>query len=62
MTGPELIHISAAHVARVGLTAIERNQPLAIPGFLMKLSMLIVRFTPMSILRLASRVTAKRDR
>jgi uncharacterized protein len=62
MTGPESIHISAAHVARVGLTAIERNQPLAIPGFLMKLSMLIVRLTPMSILRLASRVTAKRDR
>lgn len=62
MAGPELVHISAEIVARVGLAAIQRNQALAIPGFLMKLGMLIVRLTPMSILRLASRATAKRDR
>jgi short-subunit dehydrogenase len=62
MSGPELIHVSAAHVARAGLAAVERNQAIAIPGFLMKLSMLIVRLTPLAILRLVSRITAKRDR
>jgi short-subunit dehydrogenase len=62
MAGPELVHVSAEIVARIGLSAVQRDQPLAIPGFLMKLVMLIVRLTPMSILRLVSRVTAKRDR
>jgi uncharacterized protein len=62
MSGPELIHVSAAHVARAGLAAVERNQAIAIPGFLMKLSMLIIRLTPLAILRLVSRITAKRDR
>jgi short-subunit dehydrogenase len=62
MSGPELVHVSAETVARIGLTAVQRNQPLAIPGFFMKLAMLVVRLTPMSILRLVSRVTAKRDR
>ena len=49
-------------VARDGLAAVEADRPLAIPGFFMKLGMFFVRLTPMSILRLASRVTAKRDR
>jgi short-subunit dehydrogenase len=62
MSAPEFVHISAAAVARAGLTAVQRNQPLVIPGFLMKLGMFFVRLTPMSILRVASRVTAKRDR
>ena len=62
MAAPEFAHISAAAVARAGLMAVQGNQPLVIPGFLMKLGMLFVRLTPMSILRLASRVTAKRDR
>jgi len=38
------------------------DRPLAIPGFFMKLAMFFVRLTPMPVLRLASRVTAKRDR
>ena len=38
MAGPELAHISAAAVARAGLMG-ARNQPLVIPGFLMKLGM-----------------------
>lgn len=62
MAAPGLVHISAEAVARIGLIAVQRNQPLAIPGFIMKLGMFCVRLTPMSILRLASRVTAKRDR
>ncbi len=62
MSAPEFVHVTAEEVARDGLAAIERDQPLVIPGFLMKLAMLFVRLTPLSILRLASRVTAKRDR
>lgn len=62
MAAPGFVHISAEEVARIGLIAVQRNQPLAIPGFLMKLGMFFVRLTPMSILRLASRMTAKRDR
>jgi uncharacterized protein len=62
MAAPELAHVSAEDIARDGLAAVQRNQPLAIPGLFMKLAMLIVRLTPMSILRLVSRVTAKRAR
>lgn len=62
MAAPEFSHVSAAAVARDGLEAVEADKPLAIPGFIMKLTMFFVRLTPMSILRLASRVTAKRDR
>jgi short-subunit dehydrogenase len=62
MAAPELVHVSAEAVVREALAALQKNQPLVIPGFLMKLGMFFVRLTPMSILRLASRVTAKRDR
>ena len=62
MAAPEFSHVSAEAVARDGLAAVEADRPLAIPGFFMKLGMFFVRLAPMSILRLASRVTAKRDR
>jgi short-subunit dehydrogenase len=62
MNAPEIVHVSADAVARDALAAVERDQPLVIPGFLMKLSMLIVRAMPMSILRLVSRFTAKQIR
>jgi short-subunit dehydrogenase len=61
MTAPEAVHVSAEAVVRQALVALQRNQPLVIPGIAMKLGMLFVRLTPMSILRLASRVTAKRN-
>jgi short-subunit dehydrogenase len=62
MAAPDFVHVSAEDIARAGLAAVEADRPLAIPGFFMKLAMFFVRLTPMSILRLASRVTAKRDR
>jgi short-subunit dehydrogenase len=62
MAAPEFVHVSAEDIARAGLVAIEADRPLAIPGLFMKLAMFFVRLTPMSILRLASRMTAKRDR
>lgn len=56
---PEFVHVSAEEVARAGLAAIEHDRPLVIPGFIMKLGMSLVRIMPLSILRLASRLSAK---
>jgi short-subunit dehydrogenase len=58
---PEFVNVSSEEVARAGLAAIEHDRPLIIPGFIMKLGMFLVRITPMSILRLASRLSAKRS-
>lgn len=58
---PEFVHVSAEEVARAGLAAIERDCPLVIPGFIMKLGMFRVRIMPLSILRLAFRLSAKRS-
>jgi len=60
-SGPEFVHVSMKQVAREALVALEADRPLVIPGFIMKLGMFLVRITPISILRLASRFSAKRD-
>ena len=49
--GPEFVYVPVEQVARDGLAAVETDRPLVIPGFAMKLGMLLVRMTPMSILR-----------
>ena len=58
--GPEFVYVSVEQTVRDALAAIEADKPLVIPGFVMKLGMFLVRITPMSILRLASRFSAKR--
>jgi uncharacterized protein len=58
--GPEFVYVSVEQVVHAALAAVEADRPLVIPGFLMKLGMLLVRLTPMPILRLAWRVSAKR--
>jgi len=58
---PEFVRVSAAEVARAGLDALERGRPLVIPGIIMKLGMFLVRIMPLSLLRLASRLSAKRS-
>jgi short-subunit dehydrogenase len=60
-TGPEFVYVSVEKTACDALTAVEANRPLVIPGFVMKLGMFLVRITPMSILRLAWRLGAKRS-
>lgn len=57
---PEFVYVSAERVAELGLRAIERDKPLVIPGAIMKLAMFATRITPLPILRLASRFSAKR--
>lgn len=56
-SGPEFIHVSVEEVVRAGLQAIEREKPLVVPGLMMKIAMLLLRVTPMPLLRLASRVS-----
>jgi short-subunit dehydrogenase len=48
---PSFIHVPVEEVARAGLAGIERNKPLVVPGIVMKIAMLLVRLTPMAILR-----------
>jgi short-subunit dehydrogenase len=48
---PSIMHMPVEDVVRAGLAGIERNKPLVIPGIVMKIAMLLVRLTPMAILR-----------
>jgi short-subunit dehydrogenase len=57
---PEFVYVSVEQVVRDALAAVEADRPLIIPGFLMKVGMFLVRLTPMSILRCASRFSAER--
>jgi short-subunit dehydrogenase len=59
--GPEFVYVSVEQVVRDALAAIEREKPLVIPGFAMKLGMFLVRITPLPILRLAWRLGATRN-
>jgi hypothetical protein len=45
------MHLPVEAVVRAGLAGIERNKPLVVPGIVMKIAMLLVRLTPMAILR-----------
>jgi len=48
---PGFMHVPVEVAVRAGLNAIVRNKPLVIPGIVMKVAMLLVRLTPMAILR-----------
>jgi uncharacterized protein len=58
-TGPEFVYVGLERVVREALRALEADRPLVIPGLAIKLGMLLVRMTPMPILRWASRFSAK---
>jgi uncharacterized protein len=57
--GPEFVHVSVEQVVLDGLTALEADRPLVIPGLPMKIGMFLIRITPMSVLRWASRFSPK---
>jgi short-subunit dehydrogenase len=54
-SGPEFIHVSVEEVVRAGLHAVEHDKALVVPGVIVKVAMLLVRLTPMWVLRLVSR-------
>jgi uncharacterized protein len=57
---PEFVHVSVEQVVRDAFKGLEADRPLVIPGLAMKIVMLLVRITPMPILRWASRFSPKR--
>jgi short-subunit dehydrogenase len=54
-SSPGFTHVAVEEVVRAGLQAIERDKPLVVPGLIMRIAMLLVRLTPMPILRLVSK-------
>lgn len=55
MPSPRMAHVPVETVVKAGLRGMERNQPIVIPGAVMKFGMTLVRLTPRSLLRLAGR-------
>lgn len=53
-----LMHVAVEKVAQAGLSAIEHDQALIIPGLAMKVVMAITRALPLSVLRVALRFTS----
>ena len=60
-TGPGFVYVSVEQTVRDALAAVESDKPLIIPGLFMKLGMFLVRIMPMSIMRLAWRLGARRQ-
>jgi short-subunit dehydrogenase len=58
-TEPELAHVPIDRVVADALHGIEHDQAIIIPGLLMKFGMLLIRLTPMPLLRLVNRFFAK---
>ena len=50
-----LMHVAVEKVAQAGLSAIEQDKALIIPGFAMKITMAITRGLPLSAIRVALR-------
>jgi short-subunit dehydrogenase len=50
---PAFTQVPVDQVVAAGLRAIERDKPVVVPGLVMKIAMLLVRLTPMPILRRA---------
>jgi short-subunit dehydrogenase len=54
-------HVSVEGVACAGLSAIERNKALVVPGIAIKIVMTIVRALPLAVLRVAWRFSGTRN-
>ncbi|MEN3370489.1 MAG: uncharacterized protein V7609_2632 [Verrucomicrobiota bacterium] len=59
IAGPEFTHVSVEECVGAALSAVERDRAIVIPGFVMKIGMLLVRLMPMPFLRWASRFSTK---
>jgi len=60
--GPKFLVVTVEHVVRDALAAFEADRPLIIPGFAMKLLMLLARLMPMPVLRWVARMSPRRTR
>lgn len=55
--GPKVLVVSVQQVVRDAIAALESDRPLVVPGFAMKLLMLLARLMPMPVVRLAARLS-----
>lgn len=58
--GPQFLVVTVEQVVRDALAAVEADRPIVIPGFAMKLLMLIVRLMPMPVLRWVARMSPRK--
>src|SRR6476620_2414092 len=58
--GPNFLVVTVEQVVRDALAALEADRPLIIPGFAMKLLMLLARLMPMPVLRWVARVSPRK--
>lgn len=58
--GPDLVYVPVDEVVSAALRGLEAERPIIIPGWPMKIGTALVRLAPLSLLRLASRFSAKR--
>jgi short-subunit dehydrogenase len=58
--GPQFLVVTVEQVVRDALAALEADRPLVIPGFAMKLLMLLARLMPMSVLRWVTRISPRK--
>jgi len=57
--GPKFLVVSAERVVRDALAGLESDRPLVIPGFGMKLLMVLARVMPMPVMRLVARMSPR---
>ena len=57
--GPKFLVVSVEQVVNDALAALESDRPLVIPGFGMKLVMVLARVMPMPVMRLVTRVSRR---
>jgi uncharacterized protein len=58
--GPQFIVVTVQQVVRDALAALEADRPVIIPGFAMKLLMLVARLMPMPVLRWVARMSRRK--
>ena len=58
--GPQFLVVTVEQVVRDALAALEAYRPLVIPGFAMKLLMLLARLMPMPVLRWVARMSPRK--
>jgi hypothetical protein len=59
--GPDFLQVPTEQVVRDAIKGLEADRPIVIPGFAMKLGMLLARLTPMPLLRMLLRRYSSRD-
>jgi uncharacterized protein len=57
--GPKFLVVSVERAVRDALAALEADRPLVVPGFAMKVLMLIARVIPMPVIRLVARMSSR---